>query len=109
MKAPIEQRRAERFSCESPIVCASLNGKSLYTARTINHCESGISFITRTPLKTGMTIFFRADTRTQKRMNPRPCRIMRGTGLARIRWCRPLRGQEPVNYCVGAEFVERYP
>jgi len=109
MEEPIEQRRSERFFCESPIVCSSLNGQRVYSARAINHCESGISFITQTPLKSGMTIFFRADIRTQKRIAAEPCRTMRGTGLAQIRWCHPLGDRNPVNYCVGAEYIEPYP
>jgi hypothetical protein len=109
MEKIIDKRRSERLACESPIVCSSLNGKSLYPARTINHCETGIGFITRTRLETGMTIFFRTDTRTRNRMNLRLCRTMRGTGLAEIRWCRRLKDREPVSYCVGAEYVEPYP
>jgi len=109
MERPVEQRRTERFSCESPIVCSSLNGESVYSARTLNHCESGLSFVTRTPLQSGMMIFFRADARTQKRIAARSCRTMRGTGLAQIRWCRRLRADDTVRYCVGAEYVEPYP
>jgi hypothetical protein len=109
MEEQIEQRRTARFSCESPIVCSSLNGKRVYPARTVNHCDSGISFITQTPLKSGMTIFFRADIRTQKRIATQPGRTMRGTGLVNIRWCHPLDSRDPVSYCVGAEYAEPYP
>ena len=65
--------------------------------------------IEQTPLKPGMTIFFRADIRTQKRIAVQPCRTMRGTGLAQIRWCHTLDDRDPVSYCVGAEYVEPYP
>lgn len=109
MEKPVDQRRTERFCCESPIVCSSLNGQSVYSARTLNHCESGLSFITQTPLKSGMMIFFRADTRTHRRIDAQACRTMRGTGLAQIRWCRRILDQEPETYCVGAEYVEPYP
>ena len=110
MTANQDQRRTPRIVCESPIVCSSLNGQSVYSARTLNYCDSGLSFITQTPLKTGMTIFFRADTRTQKRIVGASCRTMRGTGLAQIRWCHPMmRSKEPVSYRVGAEYIEPYP
>jgi hypothetical protein len=109
VNALYDQRRTERFSCESPIVCSSLNGQSVYSARTLNYCEKGLSFISQAPLKTGMTIFFRADNRTQKRLGAASCRTMRGTGLAQIRWCHRLRNQEPVSYRFGAEYVEPYP
>lgn len=109
MEEQIEQRRTERFSCESPMVCSSLNGQHVYSARTINHCQSGISFITQTPLASGMTIFFRADIRTQKRIDARLCRTMRGTGLVQIRWCHPRGDRDPVSYCVGAEYEDPYP
>ena len=108
MEEHVDQRRTERFSCESPIVCSTLNGKTVYPARTLNHCDSGISFITRTPLKAGTTIFFRADTRTQNRVETQTCPTMRGTGLAQVRWCRKLRGRDDC-FCVGAEYVEPYP
>lgn len=104
-----DQRRTPRIVCESPIVCSSINGQSVYSARTLNYCESGLSFITQTPLKAGMTIFFRADIRTQKRITGPSCRSMRGTGLAQIRWCRRLPSHEPVSYRVGAEYMEPYP
>ena len=109
MTANQDQRRTLRIVCESPIVCSSLNGRNLYSARTLNCCESGLSFITQTPLKTGMTIFFRADTRTQKRLASPSCRIMRGTGLAQIRWCHRLHSRASASYRVGAEYVEPYP
>lgn len=109
MERQIEQRRTERFPCKSTIVCYNLNGERVYSARTINHCDSGIGFITQTPLKSGMTIFFRADIHTQKRIADRLCRTMRGTGLVQIRWCHLLGDREPVSYCVGAEYVEPYP
>ena len=109
MTANPDQRRTPRLVCESPIVCSSLNGQSLYSARTLNCCESGLSFVTQTPLKAGMMIFFRADTRTQKRLASQSCRTMRGTGLAQIRWCQCLRNKEPISYRVGAEYVEPYP
>ena len=109
MKTSQEQRRVPRIVCESPIVCSSLNGQNLYSARTLNCCESGLSFVTQAPLKAGMTIFFRADTRTQKRIASPSCGTMRGTGLAQIRWCHRLRSKETVRYRVGAEYVEPYP
>ena len=109
MTASRDQRRTARFSCESPIVCSSLNGQSIYSARTINHCERGISFVTQAPLEAGMTIYFRADARTQQRIAADACLTMRGTGLAQVRWCRRLHNQNPVRYCVGAEYVEPYP
>jgi hypothetical protein len=109
MGEQVEQRRMERFTCESPIVCSSLNGSRVYAARTLNHCESGLSFITQTPLKSGMMIFFRADTRTQRRAPASPCRTMRGTGLVQIRWCQRIKAKETVSFRVGAEYVEPYP
>ena len=109
MTANPDQRRAERFACESPIVCSFLEEPSVYSARTLNHCESGLSFVTHTPLRAGMTIFFRADTRTQKRTEASSCLTMRGAGLAQIRWCLALESKERVSYRVGAEYVEPYP
>jgi hypothetical protein len=109
MTADQDQRRTPRTVCESPIVCSSLNGQNLYSARTLNYCESGLSFVTQTPLKAGMTIFFRADARTQKRLASPSCRTMRGTGLAQIRWCQRLRNKTSASYRVGAEYVEPYP
>lgn len=104
-----DQRRAERFACEAPIVCAALEEANVYSARTLNHCDSGVSFITHAPLRAGTTIFIRADTRTQKRMGNSSRPPMRGTGLAQIRWCLALESKERVSYRVGAEYVEPYP
>jgi len=109
MEEQIKQRRSERYPCESPIVCSSLNGRRVYLARPINLCDSGISFITHPFLTSGMTIFFRANIHTQKRIAARPCRTMRGAVLAQVRGCRPLGDKNSVGYCVGAEYVEPCP
>jgi hypothetical protein len=108
MKWSPDQRRAQRFARELPLVCSSLDGQGIYSARTINHCESGLGFITQTPLKAGMTIYFRADLglRPPPEETNRP--VFRGTGLARIRWTRPMDDQIPGRYCVGAEYVDPY-
>ncbi len=104
-----EQRRAERFVCESPLVCTHLNGSRVYSGRSINHCERGLAFITQAPMKSGTTIYFRTDSFAQKRFNDSTCRGMRGTGLAQIRWCHPIADQEPTAYQVGAEYLGPYP
>lgn len=104
-----DQRRTPRFAWEMPLVCSSLDGHGIYSARTTNHCKSGLGFITRTPLKAGTTIYFRADTalRPQPRDGDRP--PFRGTGLALIRWARPMDEKTPGRYCVGAEYVDSFP
>jgi len=109
MTAYVEQRRAARYACESPLMCSSLGGQGVYSARTIDHGARGLCFITETPLQSGTTIFFRADTFAQKRFAATSCKGMRGTGLARIRWCRALDDQYPASYRVGVEYLEPYP
>jgi hypothetical protein len=105
----VEQRRSERFACESPLMCSSLGGQAVYSARTVDHGARGLSFITQTPLQSGTTIFFRADTFAQKRFSGTTCKGMRGTGLARIRWCRSLEDQSPAAFRVGVEYLDPYP
>jgi hypothetical protein len=110
LKKGPDQRRAQRFAWESPLVCSSVNGHAVYSARTINHCESGLGFVTQTPLEAGMTIYFRADLGLRAGRNAAPNRpLLRGTGLARIRWTRPLGDPAAGRYCVGAEYVDSYP
>ncbi len=109
MRDFVEQRKVQRFTCESPLVCSDLNGSGIYSGRSVNHCERGISFITHEPLKFGTTIYFRTDSFAQKRFNDSTCRGMRGMGLAQVRWCRPLDKQGPIGYRVGAEYVGPYP
>lgn len=109
MRDIIEQRRTERFVCESPLVCTSLSGSSVYSGRSINHCERGLSFITHAPMKSGTTIYFRTDSFAQKRFKDSTCRGMRGMGLAQVRWCRPLADHNPSAYRIGAEYLGPYP
>ena len=109
MREFIEQRRAERYACESPLVCSSLNGSGVYSGRSINHCERGIAFISQKPMKSGTTIYFRTDSFAQKRFKHSTCRGMRGMGLAQVRWCHPVANQEPAAYRIGAEYVGPYP
>ena len=104
-----EQRRETRFVCESPLVCTNLNGSRVYSGRSINHCERGLAFITREPMKSGTTIYFRTDSFAQKRFKDSTCRGMRGMGLAQIRWCQPVADQDPTAYQVGAEYLGPYP
>ncbi|MBL0715028.1 MAG: hypothetical protein JJV98_15160 [Desulfosarcina sp.] len=100
-----EQRRTERFVCESPLVCSNLNGPDIYSGRSINHCERGIAFITESLMESGTTIYFRMDSFAQKRFKYSACRGMRGMGLAKVRWCRPIINQGPAAYRVGAEYL----
>ena len=109
MAGPVDQRRTQRFICKSPIVFSSLDDRKVYSARTVNHCDSGLCFVTQAPFETGLTIFFRADSHTQKRLAMESCRTMRGAGLAQIRWCRRLIGPKRVRFRVGAEYMEPYP
>ncbi len=109
MREFIEQRRAKRYVCESPLVCANLNGSGVYSGRSINHCERGLAFITQKPMAFGTTIYFRTDSFAQKRFKDSTCRGMRGTGLAQVRWCQPVADLEPASYRVGAEYLGPYP
>lgn len=109
MKIFVEQRRAERFACESPLMCSNLNGTGVYSARSLNHCTRGLAFISREPMESGATIYFRADSFAQKRFKDSPCEGMRGTGLALVRWCRPLSKRIPAAYQIGVEYLGPYP
>ena len=109
MRDFVEQRQTQRFMCESPMVCSDLNGTAVYSGRSVNHCERGLSFITHEPLKFGITIYFRTDSFAQKRFGDSTCRGMRGMGLAQVRWCHPVVGKEPTVYRVGAEYLGPYP
>ncbi|MDJ0811880.1 MAG: hypothetical protein QNJ48_07600 [Desulfobacterales bacterium] len=109
MRQFIEQRRTERYTCESPLVCSILNGTSVYSGRSINHCERGMAFITQEPMKSGTTIYFRTDSFAQKRFKDSTCRGMRGMGLAQVRWCHPVANQASTAYQIGAEYVGPYP
>ena len=105
----VEQRRTTRFVCESPLMCTHLEGSRVYSGRSLNHCKRGLAFITQEPMKSGTTIYFRADSFAQKRFKHSTCRGMRGMGLAQVRWCQPVDGQEPAAYQVGVEYLGPYP
>jgi hypothetical protein len=109
MKDYVEQRRAERFVCESPLMCTNLNGTRIYSGRSLNHCERGLSFITQEPMASGTTIYFRTDSFAQKRFKDSSCEGMRGMGLALVRWCQPLADVSPQSYRIGAEYLGPYP
>ena len=109
MRDFIEQRQEQRFVCESPLVCSDIDGSAVYSGRSVNHCERGLSFITHEPLKFGTTLYFRTDTFAQKRFKYSTCRGMRGMGLAQVRWCHPVGNKEPTVYRVGAKYMGPYP
>lgn len=105
-----EQRREERQACKYPILCSSLNGRTVYSAVTVDYCERGIGFISRVPLKNSMTLFFRTDLSSLEAAGGRLCRGLRGTGLVQIRWCSEVEPLSPSGtYRIGARYVEPYP
>ena len=109
MRDFVEQRQEQRFVCESPLVCSDIDGSAVYSGRSVNHCERGLSFITHEPLKFGTTLYFRTDIFAQKRFKYSTCRGMRGMGLAQVRWCQPVGNKEPTVYRVGAKYMGPYP
>jgi hypothetical protein len=109
MKDFVEQRRAKRFRCESPLMCSNLDASGVVSGRSLNHCSRGIAFVSHLPMESGATIYFRTDSFAQKRFKNSSCEGMRGMGLAMVRWCRPIADSNPVAYQIGAEYLGPYP
>jgi hypothetical protein len=105
----IDHRRSERHGCRYPLFCSHLNSRKVYAARVVDYGERGLSFVSDTPFKCGMTLYFRSDLMGRNREACQSCAGMRETGLVQVRWCQPI-GQEPAeSYRIGAEYMQPYP
>lgn len=109
MDSFIDQRRCARHGCQYPLFCSNLNGRRVYAARAVDYCAQGLSFISETPFKRGMTLFFRSDLAARARGDGGGCAGFRETGLVLVRWCRTLGNDPGGTYRVGAEYVQPYP
>jgi hypothetical protein len=109
MSEIIDQRRSERHGCQYPLFCSNLNGRKVYADRVVNYCDQGFSFVSDTPFKRGMTLFFRSDRVARARGEGERCAGMRESGVVLVRWWQTLSAKSAAAYRMGAEYVQPYP
>ncbi len=90
MDVPIERRAYKRCRYQTPVICAYFNSDRFYHAKTTDHSQNGVNFVSDFPLKTGASIYVRVDYNSHDDQQPGFCNCgeVRQIGLAEVKWCR---------------------
>jgi hypothetical protein len=106
MKVPNERRTNKRCSFQTPVICAHFNSDRFYHAKTANHSQDGINFVSDFPLKSGANIYVRVDyySHDDHQSGVCDCGGMRQIGLAEVKWCREIPGDYGSYYKIGLKY-----
>jgi hypothetical protein len=106
MKRQNERRAYKRCSYQTPVICAHFNSDRFYHAKTTNHSQEGINFVSDFPLKTGASIYVRVDYDSHDDHQPGICDCggARQLGLAEVKWCREMPGDYGSYYKIGLKY-----
>jgi hypothetical protein len=106
MKRHNERRAYKRCRFQTPVICTQFNSDRFYHARTTNHSQNGINFVTDFPLKIGASIFIRVDYYSQKYLQSGSCDCGRGRhiGLAEVKWCQEIPDPYRSSYKIGLKY-----
>ena len=108
MKSPNERRAYKRCRYQTPVICAYFNSDRFYHAKTTNHSQDGINFVSDFPLKTGATIYVRVDHYSHDDNRPGICSCggVRNLGVAEVKWCREIPDDYGSYYKIGLKYQE---
>lgn len=108
MKVHIERRAYERCRFQTPIICAHFNSDRFYHAKTTNHSQDGINFVSDFPLKTGANIYVRVNYNSHDDHQAGVCNCggVRQLCLAEVKWCREMSGELDNYYKIGLKYQE---
>ena len=108
MKLQNERRAYKRCSFQMPVICALFNSDKFYHAKTTNHSQDGVNFVSDFPLKTGASIFVRVDYDSQDNHRSGICNCggARNMGLAEVKWCREIPDDYGSFYKIGLKYQQ---
>ena len=108
MKVHIERRAHKRCSFQTPVICAHFNSDRFYHAKTTNHSQDGINFVSDLPLKTGANIYVRVNYNSHEDLQVGVCNCggVRQLCLAEVKWCREMSGDLCNYYKIGLKYQE---
>jgi hypothetical protein len=108
MNVPNERRAYKRCRYQTPVICAYFNSNRFYHAKTTNHSQDGINFVSDFPLKTGANIYVRVDyySHDDHQLGVCDCGGVRQIGLAEVKWCREMPGDFGNSYKIGLKYQE---
>lgn len=106
MNVQNERRAYQRCSYRTPVICARFNSDRFYHAKTTNHSQEGINFVSDFPFNTGASIYFRVDYNSPDEHQPGICDCggVRQKGLAEVKWCREIPGGHGSYYKIGLKY-----
>ena len=107
MKSHNERRAYKRCCFQTPVICAHFNSDRFYHAKTTNHSQEGINFVSDFPLKTGANIYVRVDYDSHDDQQPGFCDCggARLLGLAEVKWCREIPDGYESFYKIGLKYL----
>jgi len=108
MKSYNERRAYKRCRYQTPVICAYFNSDRFYHAKTTNHSQDGINFVSDFPLKTGATIYVRVDNYSHDDHRPGICNCggVRNLGVAEVKWCQEISEDYGSFYKIGLKYQE---
>ena len=108
MKVHVERRAYKRCSFQIPVICAHFNSERFYHAKTTNHSQDGINFVSDFPLKTGANIYVRVDYNSHEDHQAGFCNCggMRQLSLAEVKWCLGIPGDYGSYYKIGLKYQQ---
>jgi hypothetical protein len=106
MKSHSERRAYKRCSFQTPVICTHFNSDRFYHAKTTNHSQEGINFVSDFPLKNGASIYVRVDYYSHNDHQPSICDCggVRQIGLAEVKWCREIPDEYGSFYKIGLKY-----
>jgi hypothetical protein len=106
MKVQNERRAYKRCNYQTPVICAYFNSDRFYHAKTANHSQDGINFVSEFPLKTGADIYVRVDyfSHADHPSDICDCGGARQIGLAEVKWCREIPCDYGSHYKIGLKY-----
>jgi len=104
MDSFVEKRAFGRHRTNAHIIFSYFNKEAHFDALTINHCVTGMCFISTSRCQRGATVYIRTKEISQSGSYAEKTRIFRSVTLAEIKWCHEYYKKNKKMYAIGAKY-----
>lgn len=103
-----EKRTSTRCNYEAPVTCAYFNSDRFYHAKSMNHSSEGIYFESNFYLIPGASIYIRVENHNLNFSSSDVCRCggVRQLGVAEVKRCQKMKGENDEYYGIGLKYYE---
>lgn len=110
MTVPKDKRSDKRIACKIPVpVHISLfNSKHSFEAQLVDHCNSGMCFISDQAFFLGTAIIFRVAYCTLDSSGSRDLETLPSVRLGEVKWCRKLPAESSTTFGVGIQYYPQF-